>query len=607
MRKRLVSRFLSARGEVGIVPIIAGSAMFMIAVIGVVSVLVLSVGVSAMSQTNSELTAAMRSEIQAWEKTPWSEIQPEYSDAQVINWGGRGFTTARDITYHPELTAYTLTLAAARAVAPGTPWPDCAPALTGHVDGCITLGGSVTATSDDVQPETPQGITLSTEQVDSSGQSLNLIEDANFEAAGSLSNWVINDSTRVAIETVEARAAGTQSMTLTGSQVSVTSPAVPASPGDQMRLGAWAKSIVQGSSFTLGYRVTFRDGTTSMTQAQLVGSGGLGGVWQPLAGVFTVPPAAASVAMTLGTAEDAAPCSTCKWAVDDVSLTVSRKNLVSGPDFEVQPTTWTLGTAAAVVSASNRVSSGERLLEFTGSASTARTPNIAVLESTEYYTELWVRNAGTGGGTGTIDIFAMSAATRIDFASVAVTAVGTDWIRVFGTAVIPAGVNEISLYVTSSGASPDARFQLDDSVLYRSGVPASGAGPDGYITVASIAPERLVNRSAYEAITLRLSFKYLGAAPGPDDMRVAVFCNSASHVGALAENAMAPLDDAAGNGIWYWSRIALPDLGRLSDCERPSLRIYSQSGNTPATTEIGSLFVLRVLVGVKTSTTGVTP
>lgn len=595
MSRKLTSVFRSERGEVGIIPVIAGSAMFMIAVIGVVSTITLSLGASAMAQNNTELTAALRAHVQEWEGTAWSDVVPGQKLAEEINLGDKTVTVSQDVSYTPELNSYTMTVAAARATMPGATPPDCTAALTQKVNGCIAVSGTIAASPNDIRPDTPPGIELSTELVGSDGHGLNLIADSGFET-GELTGWAVSPAGGATISDIPARALGTKSLIVSGG-ASVASPYSSTGPGYEYQIAGWTKATSGSGKLTIGYSAATQGGQFTSGTLTTVLAADAGG-WTPFIATFTAPPTATSVGLTASVGAGAEACdSDCNWALDDVSLTLTHQNLAPTPDFEATTPSWVLAGGAAVGSNPNRAAPGTNTLGLTTATASATSANVSVTPGAMYTFGVWVRNPGPAGQPGTMQLNVV-AGTTTTVAAMNLAGMTSEWTQLQGAFTAANGVTTARLLLQTQGAPATASIQVDDAILYKTANPP-GDTDRRYLTLAQIDPTALGVAADGDKIAVRVSFKYVGAGPEPTDLTAAIFCNSASYTSAIVTNSMTTLVNEDANETWYWARVDLPDLSRLIDCSAPTLRVYSESGTPVETTDVGTVSVFRVLPGVK--------
>lgn len=581
---------MNFRGEHGAgdaISTFAGALLFLVASMSVAGFLIQSVGASSAAQANTELTAAIQTDLQQWQATPWGELPPESQTTQTsLTVAGRSYPAIAEVAYIPALHSYQKTIAASRLGQPGATLTDCSNALTSKVPGCLAISATIVATADDERPALPNGVTLNKARIAAAGRTTNLLPNPGFEST-TLAPWANTGTGTAAVVVAPARASGTRSLNLIGKGSQTTSATLPANAGDTFRFSAFALGD-SGGSVILGYIATLTDGSTVSEQ---VDTATPNSAWSALAGIVSAPPGTTAIAMTLAAADGTQLCSaSCVWALDDATVSVIGRNMLGDPGFESGA--WTLTAQATVEPANNRMF-GDELLVLTGA--TAATTSSAIGGSDLYYqAEIWVQNLG-GSQTGTVIV---STADGTAISSTPLSSISTGWTLMHGEVTLPAGTVDRRLVISVEGAGPSSVIHADDAVFRPIVDLAANAATDEYVKLADIDSAVLEPARFAGQISLRVSFQYLGAAPGPTDMRAAVFCTTDPNALAVADAAMAALPDSSATGTWYWSRIVLPNLTRLQDCANPDLRVYSTSGATPDLSAIGDVFVLKVLSGI---------
>jgi len=585
LTRALIQRLKGDRGE-GAIATVAGSILFIFASATVASFVGVSLGATAMAASNQQLTTALESEVQSWEHTAWSDLAAQAgTTADTIASGGRDYDVTRLVEFKPELTAYTMTVSAPRAVAPGQDKPDCAEAIYTFVEGCTALSGTIIATPDDVQPKTPAGITVVSEDVDGSGAATNLITDPGFES-GALGVWTGEGSAAVT-STTAPRSTGVNNLTLSGAngQSGALSNRIDVTPGDQLQAQAWVKS--SGSTGAVNITATFWDGgVATEVPIMLVQSSDARTAWFSATGTVNAPPGAESVSLTARTSGGATACdSNCTFLVDDTSLSILRKNLAPNGELENAAPLWPGGN---IVAAANPTASGISVLEFPGSSAQGASASFAVTPGT-YVAEVSARNDGVAGGTGTVSYSAaLPNGTDIPISVVPVSGVGTGWVRLNGTIDIPVGISSVKLNVLIGGAESASKLHFDDFTFGRVAAASTDPSINGYVRMATL------DLSALKSKDLRLSFEYLGGGEGPTDLKIAVFCTAGASASSVTESSATAASGADGSK-WYWARVKIAAFDRLADCSAPDIRMYASGGNTPQASEIGSVSVLAVL------------
>lgn len=581
----LTKRLRDDRGE-GAIATVAGSILFILASTTIAGVFGVSLAATALAQSNQQLTVALETDVQNWERTAWSDLAAQAGTVEdTISSGGREYNVTRVVEFKPEITAYTMTVSAPRAVAPGETKPDCSEAGYDFVDGCMALSGSIIATPDDVQPSTPAGITIVNEDIDGAGAATNLVTNPGFET-GALGAWT-GEGNAAVVTTEDPRSAGTHNLVLSGSQgaAGALSNRIDVTPGDQLQAQIWVKSI--GTTGAVNVSATFWDGNEPIeVPIRLVQVTDADSGWFSVTGTVNAPAGANTVSLTARTSSGSTECdSECSFILDDATMTSLRKNLAPNTGLEDTAPLWSTGT---IVDAENPTTTGTRVLEFTGSSARGQSVKFDVTPGT-YVAEVSVRNTGSTGGTGTVSYSAtLPNGQDIPISIVPVSGIGLDWVRLNGTIDIPVGVSSINLSVLISGAEEGSKLHFDDFSFGRVAVASTDPSINGYIRVAALDLQSLKSND------LRLSFQYVGAGEGPTDLKVAVFCSAGASASSVTESVVTRADGTGGDQ-WYWSRVKIAALDRLAECDNPDIRIYAAGGNTPDANQIGSVSVLAVL------------
>jgi hypothetical protein len=581
----LIGHLKGDRGE-GAMATVAGSVLFIFASASIAGFFGLSLGATALAQSNQQLTVALEADVQAWEQTAWSELAAQAGTrTDVVVSAGREYNVTRVVEFKAEITAYTMTVSAPRAVVPGAEKSDCTEAAYSFIDGCTALSGSITATPDDVQPQAPLGVTVTSEDVDGTGAATNLIADPGFES-GAFGAWT-GEGNAAIIVTDNPRSSGAHILSIGGAdgQSGALSNRVNVTPGDQLQAQIWVQS--SGSTGAVNVAATFWDGTTSSeVSVLLVQSSDARDAWSSVTGTINVPPGAEYVSLTVRTAGGATTCDdSCNFIVDDASLSILRKNLAPNGGLENSAPLWPGGS---IVAAANPTDSGVSVLEFAGASAQGESVSFDVY-SGQYVAEVSLRNAGISGGTGTVSYsVTLPNDSEIPISVVPVSGIGGDWVRLNGTIDIPSGVSTAKLNVLIGGAEPESKLHFDNFTIGRVAAAADDPSINGYVRLATL------DLAILKSADLRLSFEYLGDGAQPTDLKLAVFCATTSSASSVAESVVARAGNAGGE-TWYWARVQIAAFDRLADCDNPDIRIYASGGETPEASEIGSVSVLAVL------------
>ena len=596
----LLARFRSDRGEGDIISTVVGSIMFMFAAVTIGTMVIMTTNASALAQSNSGLTSGLQLAVQNWQKTPWSQLSPSDAKTTAENLQGHSVKVTRSVTYSDALSAFTLTVAAPRSAMPTAHPIDCSNALTVHVDGCLTLSGTITATSDELIPKIPEGIALvtgSNQQVTGSGQNANPVLNPGFESG--MTSWSSTMPLTTAVVTANpARVSGTQNLSIVASDATVSSNSAPTVPGDTWAVTAWVKSTGTTGQMTLGLASSDRAGVVTNTVAGTVPATKNPGAWQELQGTVVVPPTSSSATLTI----TAAGCTaTCGWLVDDTSLLKTSTNLMTYGDFEATPSSWTL-VNSSIVSTTNRLAPGTKALQFAttsnGVTASAISGTIAVEAGRTYQADFWTKALGTTALTGTVSLGAIwpsGASSPIESADLSgISAASWANVNLPGTITVPAGVSSMQLRISSNSKSATsgqaASFAVDD-VHLTAGTLNVGGNPQsaGFVRIAIIDSNTIA-----AGTSIRVSYQHLGTSSA-DNTAVGVFCSADPTAVPVAANDFAPAD---GTRNWYWTRVLVPPVDRLLNCSSPELHIYSTVGAVVDSASIGTLSILTVLNGV---------
>jgi hypothetical protein len=609
--RSLLMRFRSDRGEGDMISTIVGSIMFMFAAVTIGAVVIATTNATALAQSNSNLTVGLQLEVQNWEKTPWSDIAALDPVTTTETLQGHTAKVTRQVVFSDVLNAFTLTIAVPRSTMPTAHPLDCSGALTKHITGCLTLSGSITATSDELKPSLPDGITvLGAEQVNGSGQNANPVLNPDFEF-GSLGTWTTTiPAAASVIDAAPARLSGSKVLSVIEASGVVKSNTTSTAAGDTWAVTAWVKSTGTAGQMTLGLDAADSVGVITNTVAATIPATRNPGQWQMLQGTVVVPPKTSTAALTLTTAGCATGCS---WLVDDTSLLKTAANLAPSGDFENATTQWTL-TNSTIADSPNRVSPGTSSLSFTGDnagvTATAISADIPVVAGRTYKADFWAKVVGATGLTGTVSLGAIwpnGSTSTIESSDLSgVSSASWSNVNLPGSVVVPAGTTSVKLRVSSNAktSAPGSTgvlvvddVKMTSSALDVGGNPQSG----GFVRIATIDSAKIV-----AGTSIRVSYEHLGAIDNTP-ISVGVFCSADPTAVPVAANTMSLSTQGSQN--WFWTRVLVPHVERLKDCASPEMHIYSPAGSVIDKATIGTLSILTVLAGVTGTghTSGGTP
>lgn len=581
MLNRVRRRLVDDRGE-GALSVLIGSVLFMLAAGGVAGFIVMGLGATALAQSNELRTSALQQQVQEWEKTAWSDIVELPAAVEELEVDGRVYEVYRKVEFNPTINGYAMTIATPRAQAPGDQEADCADALTAKVDGCISLSGYITATADEVAPRTPDGITISAEQVTGDGASSNLQANGGFE--NGLTDWVTAGAV-TEVAQPQPRSVGAKAARITGAG-SLTGSAVAVNPGNIYRFDVWVRNagttsgevqlraLAAGSDQSLAVPATLDTVLSTATG------------WQLLSGQFSVPATVTSLKLVVATTGSCA--STCAWTVDDAFLTLAQRNVLTNPDFESQQIGWDRGAGATIVQGANRVQGGAWRAQLVGASQISSAPQ--PLTAGQWAAEVWVAAPAPTTAAGTVELVAVVGGVERVLSTATLAGLGSDWTRLTGSGTLTAG--EGYLLVRVVGGPSTYTLAIDDVSLRQTGTPTGLPAGAGYLTLASVDPAIFDGDSQ-----VRVSFEYFGEETITSDLRVGIYCGAGASSFAINDTALATTLDASASTTWLWARVAMPELDRIQDCSTPQIRVYSPSMVVDST-DIGTISILRVLTGL---------
>lgn len=563
----------SERGEADPVALIIGSIIILAASLVIGLFLTTLLAATTLAQSNADLTTKLQQELNQFEKTPWRDFAEEEPNDYNVTVTGRETTITREVYYDASVNGFTLRLTAPRAVIATKPNATCNAAWVPGQDspkGCLSLSTTVVATSNDIAPELPEGITLTVQNISGTNANTNLIADSDFESPDAAASWTLENGT-VIVDTTVPRARGAKELTVTADTIVYSSP-IDVVPGDQFSSQGWAKVLDGAARVQIGVQVGAGDPIygTQTTQA----------AWSALRSNTTVN-ATGELRLVMRVSE----CVDCDVRIDDMSVLNTKKNLIR------DNTNWALNQATALSTV------GSYTLDENNSSITY--PNINVENATELTASVRVSSDSPVTPTGAFTAEFVSGSTRIPLGQLDLAGIGEE--------VTPAAlVGSISNMTTGSLV-----FTLTQSA------PEPGDGPkvvklsDISLIVsvsANPTPETapsvelaLIDTLAVKDTTLRISFEYEGTPPS--DLRVGVFCTTNLGIGSLSTNTFSLAQDSSGRD-WYWARMNIPALDRLGDCVHANIRVWSESGELLESSLIGNISIMKVMAGIKSHTGG---
>lgn len=583
------------RGEGSVVATIAGSILFLLASVSIFGFAVTSLGASDIAQANSELTAALVEDTQTWEKTPWGDIDAQAAAPYELDVAGRTYEVTRRITLIDEINAYRVDTTAPRIGLPGTVPTDCSGALDKVIEGCITVSGTVTATSDELTPRTPKGVTLVTERIDIGAGADTLIA-ADFEDGAD--GFDFAGGTAEVVTVYGPRAGGTSALRLNGGMgpASALSTKVSIAADSRIAVNGWVRGEALGSSATLQAMWSYPNGASTTTDIGTITAEQSVAEWKRISGTLNVPAGATGVALRV-----ALSCSTwsegCTFELDDVRVVALARNLIADPGVESGADWEIVGDFAHTDTTGQNANTGSKgiVVDEPGDGYFTAPP-ATISEPGTYIARIWVKATVATASTGVIT-FELLDEDGNTLASVdrQVAALNTAYTAVTIPVTVGSGVSQISLRALTNGIT-GRTVTLDDASL----VQQTGAHPDpsaqGYIHLATFDPTQFE-----EAKSFRVSFEWDGDGAAPDNLVVAIYCGVDGKQLEVSKGQMSVLQTATENPTeWEWARIILPELGRLQACEAPTMRLYYDDGGAPEASAVSKLSVLPVMAGIKT-------
>ena len=575
----LLRKLQTDRGDASPVALVAGSILTLAAALVIGLMLTALLAGTTLAQSNADLTTKLEQEITAFESTPWRDLVEEAPSDSIIEVTGRDTTITREVYYDAAVNGYTIRLTAPRAVIATRPNVTCNIAWSPGQEsprGCMSLSATVVATSNDVAPELPEGISLTVQNINGTNVNTNLVAQSDFEAPEAVAAWAppgagSTDNAATIVDTTVPRARGVKELQATSDTVIYSQP-IDAVPGDQFSAQAWAKVLTGSARVQVGIQV---GGSAPVYGAQTTQAG-----WASLRTNTTVTGAGA-VRLVVSVSE----CDGCEVRLDDVSVLNTKRNLVR------DPAVWAL-TDATVGALSGSY-------DLNANNATVTYANIPVNNATKLTVSARVSSMTPVVPAGAFTVEFVSGATRIPLGQLDLAAIGPQVVPMSAIGDLN-GQSTGSLVITLTQAAP-----LPDTALKVVTV------SDVVLTISASAnptPESapsvevaLIDTAAVKDTTLRVSFEYAGTPPS--DLRVGVFCTTNLGIGSLSTNTFSLAQDTSGRD-WYWARLNIPALDRLGDCQRANIRVWSASGELLESSLIGNVSIMKVMAGIKSQSGG---
>lgn len=559
----------SDRGDASPISLVMGSILTLIAALIIGGALTTMLGATSMAQSNSDLTSHMEKEIRQFEQTPFSNLAEEVPHRYNVEVNGRDVSVEREVFYDTEKRSYTLRLTAPRAVLANKTPKVCATldAEGKTPKGCFSLSSSIVGTPADLGPVLPAGVAVSVRNVDGANKSVNLATFPDFEGEGAAAAWGATGNGATIETTNKPRLNGTKNLVITKDTVLYSQP-IPYATAEAFKSQLWA--FVEKGNAQVAV------GTAPTGTSPVFGTSVTGAEWKLASANATF-----NNRGTYRVAIRVTGCGTsCTVLVDDVTSLRSAQNLLSDTSkYRLQygmtydAATDTLATTGAIHQENFRYTlpapsmKGITQLTFGARIAAGATPADAVGNVRVIY------RPSTGGD--------------VNLATITLDGIG-------GTSVPIAGVKDfaptdngefiIAVNQTAGAAKPITISGLYLTATSRENADAVDAPS---MEVASLNPAEMTDS------IVRVSYQYTGNIP-PEDLRVGVFCTTSEATGSLSTNKVYLSQDTQ-NRNWYWSRLDIPALDRLTDCAHANIRVWSQSGTVIESSLVKNVSVMKVL------------
>lgn len=577
---RLLDFLKSDRGDASPVALVVGSIMTMIASVIIAGAITAMLAGSQLAQSNTDLTTRLEQEITTFEKTPYNKLNDEAPWRFNVEVGGRTVPVTREVFFDPAVNGFTLRLTAPRAVIATRPVENCGTLNSAGETpkGCMSLSATVVGTPQDIGPNLPAGITASVRDINGENGAANLAASGGFEGAGAQAAWSTGagGATATVTSTSTPRATGSQELVVTGNTVVLSTP-VPAAVGDRLKASGWAK-VVSGSALvqvgiqagdqapTFGASTNRRDWTTTSSEASVPESG------------------------TYRLAIRVTNCNSCRVAIDDVTLIKTIQNLMSTPANMTTSANASYAPATGIATFNGGNTNKWLRYVFNPPAMTGIT---TFTNNFRIWTPTQVE-----GAVGTISIeYApnISSGNTVPFATLDLAGVGVEPVPFAGNYTIP-NVQPGGRWVVrvNQTAGPAKTVMMSNMSL-------SATGRDAATTSAASVELAKLDPALIKDTVLRVSYEYKGTA-NPSGLKAGVFCSTNLGTGSLSENNMNLSQDTSGRN-WYWARIEIPALNRLSECASANIRVWSTNGDIIESALIQNVTIMKVLAGVTSQRT----
>lgn len=562
----------SDRGDASPISLVMGSILTLIAALIIGGALTTMLGATSLAQSNSDLTTHMERELRSFEQTPFSSLAEEVPHRYPVEVNGRNVSIEREVFYDTAKRSYTLRLTAPRAVIASKPPKVCA---TLDADGktpkgCFSLSSTIVGTPADLGPVLPAGITVSVRNVDGSNKSTNLVAHPDFEAEGAAAAWGATAANGASVQpTTTPRVTGTKELVLTKDTI-LYSQNIASAAGDSISSQLWANVVTGNAQVAVG--------TAIGTNTPVFGTSVTGKKWTQAKANATL-----MTNLSYRTAIRITGCAAgCKVLVDDVSTLRLTENLIRDTSkFRLEGgMTYTQGTDTFATTGV-----GHQILRYDIDAATMKGINKLSFSSR------LLAQAAPAGVVGSIRvIWRPSAGADVVLTTIDLSGIGTENTPIAGVKDVPVGLGGQFIISVNQTGGPAKPMNLSSVSL----TPAGRVNPDA-VDAPSMEVAKIDAAEVKDTI-LRVSYQYDGSIP-PEDLRVGLFCTTDLGTGSLSTNKMYLSKDTQ-NRNWYWSRLEIPALDRLTNCAHANIRVWSQSNTIIESSLVKNVTVMEVLDGV---------
>lgn len=530
---------------------------------------------SALAQSNSDLTTRLEQDIIAFEKTPYNKLTDEAPSTFNITVSGRTVPVTREVFFDPSVNGYTLRLTAPRGVLANRPTMTC-----GTLDaegktpkGCMSLSSTVVGTPADIGPNLPSGITVSVRDINNENLSTNLAAAGDFEGDTAQAQWSTEAGGAVATVTgtTTPRATGSQELIIQGDTVVYSQP-VAAAVADRLKATGFAK-VTNGSALV-------QVGLQAGTNAPTFGASTNRRDWTNVSSE-----ASAAAATTYRLAIRVSNCSSCRVAVDDVSIIKTVENLMKNPAGFETSTNASFDQATGTATFNGGINN--KWLRYAFAA-----PQMTGINAVTFGVRL-AATSQVAGATGTVTIeYApnSSSGNAVVVQTIDLAGIGTESVPVAANYTIPTPTTSgrFVMRVNQTGGPAKTITASDLSMVV--------AGRNSATTTASSIELAKIDPSLVKDTVLRVSYQYTGST-NPSGLKVGVFCSTNLGIGSLSTNAMNLSQDTSGRN-WYWARLEIPALDRLNECGSANIRVWSENGDIIESALVKNVTLMKVLAGV---------